>query len=66
MTEEVNNELRSDMRHMQRDLAEIKEMLNSKFVTAEAFHPVKTLVYGMAGIILTSVVLAFVAMVVKR
>jgi len=66
MTEETHNDLRSDMRHLQRDVAEIKEMLNNKFVTSEAFQPVKALVYGMAGIILTSVVVALVALVVKR
>jgi ABC-type phosphate transport system permease subunit len=47
-------------------VAEIKEMLNNKFVTSEAFQPVKALVYGMAGIIMTSVVVALVALVVKR
>jgi ABC-type phosphate transport system permease subunit len=51
---------------MQKDLEEIKTMLNSKFVTAEAFAPVKALVYGLVGLILTSVVIALIALVVTK
>lgn len=54
-----------DVRHMQVALEEIKSKLDSKYVTVEAFAPVKTLVYGLVGIILTAVIGALVALVLR-
>jgi uncharacterized protein (DUF2147 family) len=56
----------NDMRHMQKDVQEIKEMLNSKFVTVEAFTPVKSLVFGLVALMLSSVVIALIALVVTK
>jgi hypothetical protein len=56
---------RVDVRHMQEALEEIKEKLDSKYVTVEAFAPVKTLVFGLVGLILVAVVGALVALVLR-
>lgn len=52
-----------------RDIAQIKEMLEKQgksLVTQDQFWPVKTLVYGMVGIILMGVVVALMALVIKK
>jgi hypothetical protein len=56
----------NDMRHMQKDIAEIKTILDSKFVTLEAFTPVRTAVFGMVGLIVSAVMLALIALVVTK
>jgi hypothetical protein len=56
---------RGDVRHMQIALDEIKLKLDNKYVTVEAFQPVKSLVYGMVGTILVAVVGALVALVLR-
>lgn len=43
----------------------IESMLDNKYVTKEEFYPVKTLVYGVVGLMLTTVVGALVLMVIK-
>lgn len=48
-----------------KELEEIKAKLENKYVTAEEFKPVKSIVYSMVAIILTSVVGALIALVVK-
>lgn len=47
-----------------RGLDEVKLMLRSDFVTRAELDPVKRLVYGVAGLILTAVVLGVIALVV--
>ena len=54
-----------DIRQIHSELSEINKKLDSNFVTNDRFWPVRTIVYGGAGIILTAVVGAIVAMVVK-
>jgi ABC-type phosphate transport system permease subunit len=49
-----------------KELDEIKLKLEKNYVTAEEFKPVKTIVYGMVALILTSVVVALIALVVKK
>lgn len=56
---------RVDVRHMQLALEEIKSKLDNKYVTVEAFQPVKALVFGMVTIILVAVVGALVALVLR-
>lgn len=49
-----------------KELDEIKTKLEHNYVTQEAFKPVRNLVYGMVTLILTAVVGALVALVVKQ
>lgn len=44
---------RIDLQYIKRDLAEIKLKLESKYVTTEAFDPIRRIVYGLVGLVLT-------------
>ena len=44
---------------------DIKRRLNEKYVTMDEFKPIRAIVYGFVGIVLTGVVVAIVALVVK-
>ena len=46
-----------------REVREIREALHDDFVTRTEFEPVKRLVYGTVGLILTAVVLALIGLV---
>lgn len=47
------------------DIAEIKDVLDSKLVTKDEFEPIKRLVYGVVGLVLSSVVAAVLALVLR-
>ncbi len=55
-----------DLGYIKADLREIKDQLNNKFVTIEAFAPVRNLVYGLTTLLLTGVILGLLAIVLKR
>lgn len=57
---------RIDLGYIKADIAEIKGKLDNKFVTREAFEPIKLIVFGLVGLILTSVVGAIVALVLIK
>lgn len=67
-----NNELMSEggvaasIKYIQRDIALINDKLDDKYVTKDEFRPVRNVVYGMVGIILTAVILALVYLVIHR
>lgn len=56
----------NDLRYIKEKVTEVAENVNRNYVTKEEFGPVKSLVYGLVGIVLTSVVVAIVALVVVR
>ena len=43
----------------------IDEVLKHNYVTAEAFEPIKRIVYGLVGVILVSFVGAVIALIIK-
>lgn len=49
-----------------KELDEIKLKLERNYVSQEEFKPVKNLVYGIVSIILTAVIVAFVALIIKQ
>ncbi len=55
---------RIDLGYIKADLREIKERLDSKFVSVESFNPVKNIVYGMVVCILLAVLGGLVQLVV--
>jgi len=57
--------IKRDIEYIQKDVKEIKEKLESRYVTKEEFDPIKRIVYGMVGVILLAVVGALVALVLK-
>lgn len=55
-----------DIGYIKTDIGVIKKLLEDKYVTKEAFNPVKIITYGMTGIALVGVVGAVVSMVIIR
>lgn len=54
---------------MHEDIKEIKDMIketHGKFVTHESFNPIKSIVYGVVGLALTTVVIAGLSMVIRQ
>jgi hypothetical protein len=47
--------------NMARDMAELRQVI----VTQPEFKPVKAVVYGLVGIVLTAVIVALVALVIQ-
>ena len=43
---------------------EIKKDLNENYVRKEAFEPIRSIVYGAVGLVLTGVVLALLALII--
>jgi len=56
----------NDVRRIKTDVIEIKQRLDSKYVTKEEFDPVKKLVYGIVALILTAVMGALLGMVILK
>lgn len=54
-----------DVSHMQTDIEAIKNAIQHGYVTKEEFDPVKRLVYGCVGILLSAIMLALVALIIK-
>ena len=50
----------------QRDVIEMKAMMRQDFVSRHEFDPIKKVVYGMVGLILTAVLTALVGLVVMK
>lgn len=59
----------AEQRISTRDIYELLERMESKFeknfVTKTEFQPVKTIAYGLVGLILTTVVAALLAQVIR-
>ena len=67
MEHEYNlSSLKTDIDYIKRDVTDIKETLKTNYVTRDEFTPVKSIVYGMVGIILIAVFGALIALVVKQ
>lgn len=54
--------LGSDVQYIKEDIRTIKTSLNQTYVTKNEFEPIKKVVYGLVGIILTAVVGAWASM----
>ena len=52
--------------HQAIDIETIKATLASNYVTRQEFYPVRTIVYGLVGTVLTSVLLGLLALVIVR
>lgn len=58
--------LESKLDSVQDDVREIKEVLRGSYVTQDQFGPVRTIVYGLVGIIMLSVVGAMLTLVLRQ
>jgi len=52
--------------YIELEVKEIKDKLESDYVTMSEFKPIKMIVYGMVGIVLTTVFGALIMLVVKK
>lgn len=57
--------LESKLDSVRGDVTEIKNVLKGSYVTQDQFVPVRTVVYGLVGIILLGVVGALLALVLR-
>lgn len=56
-----------DIGYIKGDVKEIKEMLNNKYITKEAFGPVKLIAYGLVSFVMVAVLGSLMALVlIKR
>lgn len=55
-----------DVDDIKKDINEIKMGLKNDFVTQDQFDPVRKIVYGLVTLVLTGVVTALIALVIKR
>ena len=54
-----------ELKYIRRDLDVINEKLDNGFVTKEEFAPVRNLVYGLVGLLLTGVIGSFLMVVIR-
>lgn len=62
----AQNVVNIDLNYIKKDMTEIKLMLESKYVTKEAFSPVKMIAYGMVGAILLAVIGALLSLIIAK
>ena len=55
----------NDLSYIKGDIKVIKEELEGKYVTHDQFEPIRRLVYGSVAVILTAVLGAIIALVLK-
>jgi hypothetical protein len=60
-----DNNIEVELKYIRRDLDEIKAKLSNNYITKNEFAPVRNLVYGLVGLILTSFIGALVTLVLK-
>jgi hypothetical protein len=54
----------NDIAYMRQDVLDIKSNLNNTYVTKDQFDPIKKLVYGLVGLILTAVVISIMTLLI--
>jgi hypothetical protein len=58
--------IQKDLEYIKCSVEEIKGKLDKEYVTQDEFTPVKNIVYGIVGLILTSVVGALITLILKQ
>jgi hypothetical protein len=54
------------VKYIKEKVEKIEEKLEKDYVTQEAFAPVKNVVYGLVGLILVAVIVAVLALVIRK
>lgn len=66
-TSAVNDaKIQKDIEYLTREITKLTKQVENNFVTKAEFEPIKKLVYGLVGLILTSVVVAVLTVVIPR
>lgn len=58
--------LANEMKHISRDVSDIKSTLRGSYVTKDEFEPIKKIVYGLVGLILVTVVGGLMGLVILQ
>ena len=61
----VFHEMIVDMRYVRRDVQQIKDSLAKNYVTQDQFDPIKRLVYGTVTVVLTALIGAGMALLLR-
>ena len=56
----------NDIGYIKTDVVEIKKKLEADYVTRAEFDPIKKVVYGLVGIVLTGVAGAILSLVIQK
>lgn len=56
----------NDLGYVRKAVDTLNEKIDHNYVTKEEFKPVKQLVYGLVGLIMTAVVIAILSLVVRK
>jgi len=67
MRKSSNNDIgiSKDIEYIKKEVGEIKALVGDHYVTKAEFEPIKKIVFGLVGLILTAVVVAVVSLVIK-
>lgn len=57
--------IQNDISYIKQDIKDIKDSVVSSYVTKDQFEPVKRVVYGLVGLILTAVMVAVITLILK-
>lgn len=58
--------IQTEIGYVKSEIVAIKELIQEQYVTKEEFGPIKKLVYGMVGLILTGVMVGILALILKQ
>lgn len=63
---EIVKETRQSVSDLNRKMEDMESKMKDRFVTKEEFEPIRRLVYGVVGLLLTTVFLALLAQVIVQ
>jgi len=55
-----------DVSYIKNGVDDLKKLISEQYVLKSDFDPIKKIVYGMTGLILTAVVIAVISLVIKH
>lgn len=55
-----------DVKFIRGEITDIKKKLETNFVTKDEFDPIRNVVYGLVGLVLTSVFVAVIGLVIIK
>jgi hypothetical protein len=58
--------MQQDLAYIKANVDDIKDKMENNYVTQEEFKPIRNIVYGMVTLILTGVVGALLALIIKQ
>jgi hypothetical protein len=56
---------RVDLQYIKEDLRDIKDRLDNKYVTVDAFEPIRMIVFGLVALMLTGVVGGVLTLIIR-